>query len=52
MTLWKLLTHVHRTVTPTEMLTVLGSNTKPGPTVTSTIAPLGDGTPFTAGWPF
>jgi hypothetical protein len=35
------------------MLTVSGTNTSPAfPTVTSTIAPLGDGTPFTAGWPF
>src|SRR5207249_12163512 len=45
---------VHRTVSPTEILTVLGSNTKlpPGATVTSTIVLVADGTPFTAGWPF
>jgi hypothetical protein len=41
-------------VSPTEMLTVLGSNVNvpPGATVTSKIVPVSDGTPFTAGWPF
>ncbi len=53
-TLWPLAAHVHRTVSPTEMLIVLGSNVKdpPGATVTSKIVPLADRTPFTAGWPF
>ena len=53
-TLCPLLPQVHRTVSPTEMLTVSGSNVNPppGPTVTSTILPLGDGIPLTAGWPF
>ena len=38
MTLCPLLPQVHRTVSPTEMLTVSGSNVNPpGPTVTSTI---------------
>src|SRR4029453_15752108 len=36
-TVWPLPAHVHRTVSPTEMLTVSGSNAKPGPTDTSTI---------------
>ena len=54
MTLCPLLPQVHRTVSPTEMLTVSGSNVNapPGPTATSTILPLGDGMPLTAGWPF
>jgi hypothetical protein len=53
-TLWPLLPQVHRTVSPTEMLTVLGSNTniKFGPTATSTIVLVAEGTPLTAGWPF
>jgi len=53
-TLWPLAAHVHRTVSPTEMLTVLGLNVRvpPGATVTSTIVLVADGTPFTAGWPF
>src|SRR5438128_10678886 len=53
-TLWPLVAQVHCTVSPTEMLTVSGTNWKPfpPPTVTGTIAPVGDGTPFTAGWPF
>jgi hypothetical protein len=53
-TLWPLVDHVHRTVSPTEMLTVSGTNWKPfpPPTVTSTIVLVADGTPFTAGWPF
>jgi hypothetical protein len=36
------------------MLTVSGTNWKPfpPPTVTGTDTPVGDGTPFTAGWPF
>jgi hypothetical protein len=53
-TLWPLLAQVHRTVSPTEMFTVSGTNWKPfpPPTVTSKIAPVGDGTPLTAGWPF
>jgi hypothetical protein len=53
-TLWPLAAHVHRTVSPTEMLTVLGLNVNvpPGATVTSKIVPLADRTPFTAGWPF
>ena len=54
MTLWPLPAQVHRTVSFTEMLTVLGLNVKlpPGATVTSTIVLVADGTPFTAGWPF
>jgi len=53
-TLWPPRAHVHRTVSPTEMLTVSGTNWKPfpPPTVTLTVVPVGDGTPFTAGWPF
>ena len=51
-TLWPLPAHVHRTVSPTEILTVSGLNAKPGPTDTSTVWPLGDGTPLTAGRPF
>ena len=53
-TLCPLPAQVHRTVSPTEILTVLGSNTKlpPGATVTSTIVLVADGTPFTSGWPF
>ena len=53
-TLWPLAPHVHRTVSPTEMLTVLGLNVRlpPGATVTSTIVLVADGTPLTAGWPF
>jgi len=53
-TLWPLAAHVHRTVSPTEMLTVFGLNVSvpPGATVTSTIVLVADGTPFTAGWPF
>jgi len=53
-TLWPLPAHVHRTVSPTEMLTVLGLNVSvpPGATVTSTIVLFLDGTPFTAAWPF
>lgn len=53
-TLWPLAAHVHRTVSPTEMLTVLGLKVSdpPGATVTSTIVPVGDRTPFTVGWPF
>jgi len=52
-TLWLLLSQVQRTVSPTEMLTVLGSNVNVpfGPTATSKIWPP-DGTPLTAGWPF
>jgi hypothetical protein len=50
-TLWPLAAHVHRTVSPTEMLTVLGLNVNvpPGATVTSTIVLVADRTPFTAG---
>ena len=51
-TLCPLPAQVHRTVSPTEILTVLGENEKPGPTVTSTIVLVADGTPLTAGWPF
>jgi hypothetical protein len=51
-TLWPLPAQVQRTVSPTPMLTVLGENEKPGPTCTSTIVLVADGTPFTAGWPF
>ncbi len=53
-TLWPLAPHVHRTVSPTEMLTVLGLNVSVpfGATVTSTIVLVADGTPFIAGWPF
>src|SRR5438128_8684070 len=41
-TLWPLLAQVHRTVSPTEMLTVSGTNWKPfpPPTVTSKIVPV------------
>src|SRR6266480_1361716 len=43
---------VHRTVSPTEMFTVSGTNTSPPcPTATSKIWPP-DGTPLTAGRPF
>jgi len=44
-TLWPLLDHVHRTVSPTEMLTGFGLNVKvpPGPTITSTIVLVADG---------
>jgi len=53
-TLWPLAAHVHRTVSPTEMLTVSGLNVSvpPGATVTSTVVLVADGTPLTAGWPF
>ncbi len=53
-TLWPLAAQVHRTVSPTEILTVLGSNVKfaPGATVTSTVVLVADGTPLTAGRPF
>ena len=53
-TLWPLAAHVHRTVSPTEMLTVLGLNVSvpPGATVTSTVVLVADGAPLTAGWPF
>ena len=53
-TLWPPNAHVHRTVSPTEMLTVLGLNVSvpPGATVTSTIVLVLDGTPFTTGRPF
>jgi hypothetical protein len=51
-TLWPSPAQVHRTVSPVEMLTVLGVNERPGPTITSTIVPIADGTPLTAGWPF
>jgi hypothetical protein len=53
-TLWPLAAHVHRTVSPTEILTVLGSNVSvpPGATVTSTIVLVADGTPLITGWPF
>ena len=53
-TLWPFPSQVHRTVSPTEMLTVLGSNVKvpPGATVTSTVVLVADGTPRTAGRPF
>jgi hypothetical protein len=52
-TLWPLPTQVHRTVSPTEMFTVSGTNWKPfpPPTITSTIVLVADGTPLTAGWP-
>ena len=52
MTLWPLPAQVHRTVSPTEILTVSGWNAKSGPTATSTIWLVTDGTPFTAGRPF
>ena len=53
-TLWPLEPHVHRTVSPTEMFSVLGLNVSipPGPTVTSTIVLVADGAPLTAGRPF
>src|ERR1043166_3089280 len=51
---WPLAAQVPRPVSPTEMLTVLGLNVSvpPGATVTSTIVPVAEGTPLTAGWPF
>ena len=52
LTLWPPLAQVHRTVSPTEMLTVSGENVKPGPTMTSTIWLVADGTPLIAGRPF
>jgi hypothetical protein len=54
LTLWPLPAQVQRTVSPTEMLTVLGANVKvpPGATVTSTVVLVADGAPLTAGWPF
>ena len=53
-TLWPLLAQVHRTVSPTEMFTVSGTNWKPfpPPTITSTVVLVADGIPLTAGWPF
>ena len=49
-TLWPLAAQVHRTVSPTEMLTVSGTNTSPPcPTATSKTAPAGEGMPLTAG---
>ena len=51
-TLWPVLAHVQRTVSPTEMLTVFGAKVKPCPTVTSKIVLVADGTPFTANPPF
>ena len=53
-TLWPLAAHVQRTVSPTEMFTVLGLNVSvpPGATVTSTIVLVADGAPLTAGRPF
>jgi hypothetical protein len=50
-TLWPLAAQVHRTVSPTEMLTVLGLNVNdpPGATVTSKVVPVPDRTPFTNG---
>jgi hypothetical protein len=45
------LAQVHRTVSPSEILTSLGSNVNPGPTCTSKIWPAGDRTPLTAGRP-
>jgi hypothetical protein len=53
-TLWPLLAQVHRTVSPTEMLSVSGTNWKPfpPPTVTSKIWLVAEGTPLTAGRPF
>ena len=45
---------IHRTVSPTEMLSVSGTNWKPfpPPTVTSKIWLVAEGTPLTAGRPF
>src|SRR5438270_4841645 len=52
-TLWPLSAQVHRTVSPTEMLTVSGTKTSPPcPTATSTIWLVAAGTPLTAGRPF
>ena len=51
-TLWPLLAQVYRTVSPVPMFTVLGTNAKPCPTVTSTIVLVADGTPLTTGLPF
>jgi hypothetical protein len=50
-TLWPLLTHVHRTVSPTLMLISFGTNAKPCPTVTSKIWLVPNGTPFGTGCP-
>ena len=51
-TLWPLLAQVYRTVSPVPMFTVLGTNAKPCPTVTSTIVLVADATPLTTGLPF
>jgi hypothetical protein len=53
-TLCPLAAHVHRTVSPTEILTVLGLNVNVplGATITSTIVLVADGAPLTAGRPF
>jgi len=53
-TLCPLAAHVHRTVSTTEMLTVLGLNVSVPPcaTITSTIVLVADGAPLTAGRPF
>ena len=53
-TLWPLPSHVQRTVSPTEMLTVSGSNVKshPAPPSHRQSRRQAMGTPFTAGRPF
>ena len=53
-TLWLLLPQVQRTVSPTEMVTVLGENTSIplGPTVTSKIVLVGDRGALGTTWPF
>ena len=53
-TLCPLAAHVQRTVSPTEILTVLGLNVNVpfGATITSTIVLVADGAPLTAGRPF
>ena len=51
-TLWPLLAHVQRTVSPTTMSTVPGVKVKPCPTETSKIVLVGDATPLTASRPF
>jgi len=51
-TLWPLLAHVQRTVSPTTMSTVPGVKVKPCPTETSKIVLVGDAIPLTASRPF
>jgi hypothetical protein len=45
-TLWPLLTQVHRIVPPATMLSELGTNRKPSLTLTSWMTLVANGTPF------